>query len=299
MKNLTNEQIAMKVSVVSIIWNVVLTVFKLLAGILANSSAMVSDAIHSASDVFSTFVVMIGVKLSNKKSDQDHPYGHERLECVAAIILAIMLAVTGVGIGYVGVEKIISGNYSDFAIPGTLALIAAVVSIVTKEAMYWYTRAAGKKINSGALLADAWHHRSDALSSIGSFVGILGARMGFAVLDPLASVIICAFILKVSIDIFKDSINKMTDKACDVKIIEEIKELVAKQEGVLGIDVLKTRLFGDKIYIDVEIAVDGTKELNESHQIAEMVHDAIEQHFVLVKHCMVHVNPAVISTREE
>ena len=295
MKKLTNQQIAMKVSAVTIAWNIVLTIFKLIAGFLAHSSAMVSDAIHSASDVFSTVVVIVGVRLSNRQSDRDHQYGHERLECVAAIILSVMLAVTGVGIGYAGIRSVIAGNYGELGVPGVLALFAAIISIVIKEAMYWYTRAAGKKICSGALMADAWHHRSDALSSVGSFIGILGARLGFPILDSVASVVICLFILKVSIDIFKDSVNRMTDKACDDTIVNEIRELAERQEGVLGIDVLKTRLFGDKIYIDMEIAVDETMELKKSHGISQAVHDVIEQNFSLVKHCMVHVNPAEIT----
>ena len=138
-----------------------------------------------------TLVVMAGVKLAGRASDKEHPYGHERLECVAAIILAVILGLTGLGIGWAGVEKVRAGAAA-LAVPGGLALAAAVVSIVVKEAMYWYTRAAAKKTGSGALMADAWHHRSDALSSVGSFIGIGGARMGLPILDPIASVVICA-----------------------------------------------------------------------------------------------------------
>ena len=173
-----SERLAMQVSINSIIVNLILSVGKLAAGILANSAAMISDAIHSASDVFSTFIVMAGVKISNKASDAEHQYGHERLECVAAIILAIVLALTGIGIGYAGLEKILHASAEDLKIPGSLALIAAVISIIVKEGMCWYTKKAAAKLNSSALMADAWHHRSDALSSIGSFIGIHGARMG-------------------------------------------------------------------------------------------------------------------------
>ena len=157
--------------------------------------------------------------------------------------------------------------------------------------MFWYTRAAAKKIDSGALMADAWHHRSDALSSVGSFAGILGARMGYPILDPIASVIICGFILKAAFEIFMDSINKMTDASCDDEVIEKIKNLTLAQNGVIKIDQLKTRLFGDKIYVDVEIQVDGDILLREAHEIAHNVHDAIENNIPKVKHCMVHVNP--------
>ena len=183
------HKVAMKVSGVSIAVNLLLSLFKLLAGILAHSGAMISDAIHSASDVGSTFVVIVGVNLSSKKSDKEHQYGHERMECVSSIILSGLLLATGIGIGMNGIENIIkSTSGASIAIPGTLALIAAVVSIVVKEWMFWYTRSAAKKINSGALMADAWHHRSDAMSSVGAFIGILGARLGFPILDPLASV---------------------------------------------------------------------------------------------------------------
>ena len=295
MKNVkakTNEQIAMQVSANSIAVNLMLSIFKLIAGLLASSGAMISDAIHSASDVFSTIIVIIGVKISGKASDEDHPYGHDRFECVASIILAILLGVTGVGIGLTGVQKLIAGHYDTLAIPGILAVAAAVISIVVKEIMYWYTRNAAKKINSGALMADAWHHRSDALSSVGSFVGIFGARMGFPMLDPLASVVICLFVVKAAVDIFRDAISKMTDRSCDQKTVNEMHDCIMNIQGVEGIDLLKTRSFGSKYYVDIEISADGNKKLWETHAIAENVHQAIEHQFPLVKHCMVHVNPA-------
>lgn len=285
-------KIAMRISYVSILVNVVLSLFKLLAGILAHSGAMISDAVHSASDVFSTFIVMIGVHVSNKKSDKEHQYGHERMECVSSIILAVLLFLTGLAIGVSGAQKIFQGNGSAaLAIPGRLALIAAIVSIGIKEWMFWYTRAGAKKINSGALMADAWHHRSDALSSIGSFIGIFGARMGYPIMDPLASIVICFFIGKAAYDIFKDAMDKMVDRSCDEKTQEKMRKVVLEQKGVFRIDVMRTRLFGAKMYVDLEIAADGNLSLSESHQIAEAVHRAIENNFQEVKHCMVHVNP--------
>lgn len=291
----TNEQIAMKVSRISIIGNIILSGFKLFAGIFAQSAAMISDAVHSMSDVFSTIIVMIGIKLANKKSDKEHPYGHERFECVAAIVLAAVLFATGAGIGWSGIKKAIAGNYGDLAIPGILALVAAIVSIIVKEAMYWYTRGAAKRINSSALMADAWHHRSDAFSSVGSFAGIFGARLGFPILDPLACIIICLFILKAAIDIFRDAVGKMTDRACDDETIAKMRDLILSRKSVEGIDGLKTRLFGDKIYMDVEIRVDALVRLEEAHLVAQAVHDVIEEQFPKVKHCMVHVNPVVVA----
>lgn len=291
-KSINNKKIAYKVSLIAIIVNLVLSGFKLFAGIFAKSGAMVSDAIHSASDVFSTFIVMIGIKAANKQADKNHPYGHERIECVAAILLAIVLVATGIGIAVDGVKKIYAGIDGTLATPGMLALVAAVVSIVIKEGMFWYTKHYAKKINSGALMADAWHHRSDALSSIGSLVGVGGAMLGLPVLDPIASLVICVFVVKAAIDIAKDALNKMIDTACDEKVVDQMKKTILSVDGVLGIDDIKTRLFGDKIYIDVEICCDGNLTLYQSHDIAEKVHDILEQTFDNVKHCTVHVNPA-------
>ena len=288
----TNEQLAMTVSWISIVINILLSAFKLAAGIVGNSSAMIADAVHTISDAATTGIVMVGIKLSNRASDKDHQYGHERIECVAAIILAVVLFLVGIGIGNQGLQKVLHFGAEPIAIPGMVALIAAIASIFIKEAMYWYTRIAAKKINSTALMADAWHHRSDGLSSIGSFIGIGGAMLGFPILDPLAAIIICIFILKVAYDIFTEAIGKMTDKACDEKTTLTIRSIAFAQDGVIDVDKLKTRVFGDKIYIDIEIRVDGNLLLNEAHAIAEQVHDAIEKHIPNVKHCMVHVNPS-------
>ncbi len=291
-KIIENEKIVMRVSVNSMIVNLVLSIGKVAAGFVARSGAMISDGIHSASDVFSTFVVIIGYRMSAKESDDNHQYGHERIECVAALLLAMILCATGIAIGYGGVKKIIHADQLSLAMPGVLALIAAIISIGVKEGMYWYTRAAAKKVNSGALMADAWHHRSDAVSSVGSMVGIIGARLGYPICDPLASVIICVFIVKAAYDIFKDAVNKMMDTACDVETIGKMKEVILSQAGVVGIDQIQTRLFGARIYVDVEIAADGSMTLGEAHEIAEQVHGAIEKNFEEVKHCMVHVNPS-------
>lgn len=287
-----SEKIAMRVSRNSIYGNLLISIAKFLAGVIGHSSAMISDAIHSASDVFSTIVVMIGVKIGGKESDKNHQYGHERLESVASLILALTLAVTGCGIGYGGLKTIIAGSEgASIQVPTALPLAAAILSIVAKEGMYWYTMRAAVQINSGALKADAWHHRSDALSSVGSLVGIGGAMLGYPILDPIASVVICVFILKAAFDIFRDAIGKMTDEACDDRMVEAVKALVVRQQGVLALDDIKTRMFGNKAYVDIEIAVDGNLLLKEAHNIAEKVHDEVEHNFPEVKHCMVHVNP--------
>lgn len=287
MKN--NEKIAIKVSIISIILNCLLTLIKFISGVISKSSAMISDSVHSLSDVLSTFVVIIGVKISNKKADSDHPYGHERIECVSAIILSGMLFIIGTLIGINGIKNVT--NSSNLVMPGVLALIASIISIISKEAMYQYTIRVSKKINSAALKADAWHHRSDALSSIGSFIGILGSRLGFKIFDPLASVIISLCIIKVSIDIFKDAIDKMVDKSCDKEVIDKVISVIEKNESVKNIDDIKTRQFGNKAYVDVEISVDENLLLKDAHKVAEEIHNSVENEINIVKHCMVHVNP--------
>lgn len=293
----SHTKTAFIICIVSIIVNAALTAFKIVAGILGNSFAMISDAIHSASDVLSTLIVMIGVKAASKKADVTHPYGHERFECVAAIILAVMLGVTGGIIGKNGITRIIDGSYENVSIPTYLALSAAIVSIVTKEAMFHVTNHYAKKINSGALKADAWHHRSDALSSIGSFLGILFAIIGFPIMDSIAEIAISLLIIKAAVSVFKESIDKMTDSSCDRLTERQIKELIISLDGVLGLDLVKTRKFGDRLYVEVEISADGDLTLYEAHKIADCVHDEIELRFPQVKHCTVHTNPKEVNKK--
>ena len=291
MQTVELEKVAVKTAVVTIIINTLLSVFKLIAGILGASYALISDAVHSASDVFSTIIVIIGVKISSKKADKNHPFGHERFECVAAILLSVVLFATGAMIGYSGIENIATGAYKAFAVPGIIAIVAAAVSIVTKEGMFWYTMSAAKKTNSPSLKADAWHHRSDALSSIGSLIGVIGAICGVKILDSIACILICLLILKAAIDIFIDAVKKMTDEACDEKTEKEIYEFILSCEGVLNVDSLMTRMFGNRIYVIAEIACRYDVPLYQAHSVAEAVHNGIEQKFPLVKHVTVHVNP--------
>lgn len=287
------EKTAIRISFISIFINITLSLFKLIAGIIGHSTALISDAIHSASDVFSTVIVIIGVKISGKAADSNHQYGHERFESLAAILLSILLALTGFGIGYEGFKNIVSQEYLIAKVPSLITVIAAISSILVKEGMYWYTRAGSKKINSDILMADAWHHRSDALSSIGSLFGVLGARAGYMILDPIASMVICLFILKVAISIFKEGTDKMVDSSLSEEITQSIRKEILSTKGVIDIDSIKTRKFGDRAYIDVEIAAYGELTLLEAHDIAAEVHNKIEKAHPNVKHCMVHVNPKI------
>ena len=291
-KNPIDESAAIrKMSFVSVAGNAVLSGFKFFAGVTGNSGAMISDSIHSFSDVITTLIAWIGVKASKKEADAAHPYGHERIECIASLLLGIVLLGTGLGVGKVGLENIFSGNYQALAVPSAIALVAAVVSIVSKEAMYWYTRYYANLIHSSAFLADAWHHRSDAFSSIGSLIGIAGAMMGYPVLDSVASVVICLFIVKASYDILKDGVVKLLDTSCGESYDKKLAEYISGQEGVVCVDSLRSRMFGNKVYIDLEIQVDGEKSLREAHQVAERIHDDVEKTFPDVKHIMIHLNP--------
>lgn len=287
-----SKKTILKVSVIGIIVNLLLTAFKLTAGIIGNSSAMISDAVHTASDVISTVIVIVGVIVSTKPTDSLHPYGHERLECVASVILSFLLFVTGAVIGYEGITDIVSGEYLYLEKPTAIALIAAGVSIAVKLVMFIQAFVSAKKTNSLSLKSDAFHHLSDSLSSIGSLVGI-GATIFFdmPIFDVIASLVICLLIIKVSITIFTEAVNKMVDESCSEEETEKIKTALFSVDGVVSVDCIKTRMFGNRIYVDIEIGALKTLTLEQAHVIAENAHDAVEKCDENIKHCMVHVNP--------
>ena len=286
------ERIAAKLAIVGVSGNVALSAFKLFAGIFGNSAAMVSDAVHSLSDVLATAIAFVGVKLSKRAADASHPYGHERFESIASLALGLILAVTGAGIGLASIQSISTGAFLTAPSPTLLALSAAAVSIALKEARFWWTRQRARVLDSDAFMADAWHHRSDALSSIGALVGIGGAMLGWGVCDPLASAVICLIIFKVAYEVLRDAVNKVTDTPCAPTFELEVRDCILAQPGVVRIDNLRTRKFGSKVYVDAEIAVDGQLRLVDAHAIAEAAHDAVERTFPTVKHIMIHENPA-------
>ncbi len=269
--------------------NILLSAFKLLAGLLAHSAAMVSDAVHSASDVFSGLIVMLGLRVASRDADREHPYGHERFECVAALILAAVLAVTAIFIGLSAVRRL--SEPGETQTPGALALIAALVSIAVKEGLFRYTRRVARRVSSPALMAGAWHHRSDALSSIGALIGIGGAMLGFPAADSVASLVICVFIGKASFDIFSEAVRGMVDRSAGAETEAAIRRSVLAVPGVEGVDLLHTRSFGSRVYVEIEIRADGHLSLFEAHAIAEDVHNRVEAAFPQIKHIMVHVNP--------
>lgn len=287
----SNQQIAMMVGRNTIFGNLFLSILKLFAGVFGHSQALISDGIDSLSDVFSTVIAMVGVKLAARQADTSHPYGHERFECVTALILSFIIAFAGIMIGWNGINSILDGSYAFKEVPGFLAMGVAIVSIAGKEGMFWYTRFYAKRIRSSALMANAWNYRSDALSSVGSFIGILGSMLGWPICDSIASVVICVFILRSAYQVFMDAVSKMTDQSCDKETEEAILNTVSQVEGVARVDLVHTRQFGSRSYVDIEISAPSNLTLLEGHNIAQKVHDAVEQDFPEVKHCMVHVNP--------
>lgn len=287
---------AKKVSFVSLIINFLLSAVKLVAGLLAGSSAMVSDSVHSLSDCFSTIVVIIGVSLGGRAADKEHPFGHERLECVASLILSAILFSTAFLLGESAVKSIVDiaknggTGSNDFIY---LAIGAAVLSIVVKFALYLYTEKVAKATSSSALHGDALHHLSDSLSSFGSLAGLVGVMLNVPLLDPIASLVICVMIVKAGVDIALVAVNQLVDRSAGEKTEEKMKEIILAVPGVIQVDVLRTRLYGNRIFAEVEIGVSVEESFLASHQIAERVHFKIEREFPNVKHCMVHANPVL------
>lgn len=285
------EEVAMRVTTIAIACNLGLAFIKLLAGFIGHSQAMVSDGANSSTDVLSSIIVIIGVKISERKSDREHPYGHERFESVTALVLSAIFLLTAFFIGFSAVRKITFGGAGELAVPGLIAVIAAAVSIMMKIILYRYTMRRADEIDSSSLRAAARDHRNDAISSGSALLGIWFARMGYPVLDPVASFFICALIFKSAVDTFLDAVDHMVDHSCEPETEEEIRARAAAYPGVDHIDLLQTRVFGSKVFVDMEISVDGDMSLREAHRIAEGVHDAIEGRLPKVKHIMVHVNP--------
>lgn len=281
------KALGIRISIITIIINIILFLVKTLIGILGKSTAMIADGVHSLSDVLTTIGVIIGLKLSSKPEDKCHPYGHEKIESLASIFLGMLLLLVALGIGYSGVKTILSGNYIE---PKSIAIVGAIISIIVKEWMYWYTIKYANSINSTSMKADAWHHRSDAISSVGALIGIVGARRGFPILDPMVSIIISMVIIKVAIDILKQGTHEVVDKSADDIVIEKITKEILEIQGVERIDTIKTRVHVNTLYVDVDVSVNKNLTVEESHNIAIEIHRKIEENNN-VKHCMVHINP--------
>ena len=284
-----------QVTLVGGVVNVVLLVFKFVAGILGHSAAMVADAVHSLSDFVTDIIVLVFVHIGGKPEDKSHDYGHGKYETLAMTIIGMALLVVAIGIVYSGLTKIMAWiGGEQLEAPGMLALWAALLSIVLKEAVYHYSMVKARQLHSQALEANAWHHRSDALSSIGTAVGIGGAILlgqRWTVLDPVASVIVGMFIVKVAIDLLRDGIGDLMEQSLPEEVENEMLQLVASLPGVVKPHDLRTRRIGNHYAIELHILMDGDISLREAHEKASEVEDLLRHQYGDETHVAVHVEP--------
>ncbi|MCL2522270.1 MAG: cation diffusion facilitator family transporter [Erysipelotrichales bacterium] len=285
-----SARLIIKVSIVNITVNLILTILKMIFGFFYGNLSVISDALHSASDLATSFLIIIIVFISSPKADKKHNYGHEKIESLATLFIACFLASLGAFLIWQGVSGIISPVYAEI---NFYLIGVTVLSLVFKEGLFWFGIHYAKKLDSEILKADAWHSRSDSLSSVAVLIGLIATHfIGNNIAESIVVLIISLFILKVAFGIFRTAVNQLTDKAVNDDIYNKIKEISSQVIGVKAIDNLRTRMFGSSIYVDIEIAVDGSLTVNESHAIAEHVHDKLESSVDLrIKHCTVHVNP--------
>ena len=287
-----------KVTLVGGAVNVLLLLFKFVAGILGHSAAMVADAVHSLSDFVTDIIVLVFVHISGKPKDKSHDYGHGKYETLAMTTIGMALLAVAVGIVYSGLTKTIAwANGEQLEAPGLLALWAALLSVVLKEGVYQYSMIKAHQLNSQAVEANAWHHRSDALSSIGTAVGIGGAiflGQRWTVLDPIASIIVGAFIVKVSFDLLRNGIGDLTEQSLPDAVEDEILSLVGSLPDVVEPHDLRTRRIGNHYAIELHILMDGNITLNEAHDKASEVEQLLRQHYGADTHVAVHVEPTQI-----
>lgn len=282
---------ATKVTLISIIWNVILTLIKILGGIIGKSNAMIADGLHSASDIISSVGVLIGNKIAKTPHDKEHNYGHEKAETLVSFLLSMLLIYVALKISFNGLNSLL--HLENVQVPTFLPLAISVISIVIKEYQYRITIKVARKINSPSLKADAWHHRSDALSSVAAFIGIGGSLLGFKSLDPIATVIVGLFVAKVGLDIFKDSVNELMDYSIDEKDESQIISIANSTEGVLNIGELRTRKHGSMAYVDLTICVNKDLTVLEGHEIANKLEISILEELQIVKGITVHVEPCI------
>ena len=284
-----------KVTLIGSIINVVLLIFKFAAGILGHSAAMIADAVHSLSDFVTDIIVLVFVHISNKPKDKSHDYGHGKYETLALTIIGLALLSVAIGIVYSGVMHIVAWiNGETLHSPGMLALWAALLSIVLKEGIYRYSMMKARQLQSQAVEANAWHHRSDALSSIGTAVGIGGAiflGQRWAVLDPIASIIVGLFIIKVAVELLRNGIGDLMEQSLPDGIEQEILEAVAALPDVVEPHDLRTRRIGNHYAIELHILMDGNITLNEAHDKASEVEQLLRDRYGEKTHVAVHVEP--------
>ena len=292
---MTREKEIARVTLVGSVVNLLLVGMKAVAGVAGHSAAMVSDAVHSLSDFVTDIVVLVFVRVSARPQDESHDYGHGKFETLATLFIGLALAAAAVGIVVSGAVKLarwLQGE--DIPAPGTLALWAAFISIVAKEILFQYTRIRGRKLDSKALEANAWHHRSDALSSIGAAIGIGGAILlgrRWTVLDPLASIVVGAMLVKVAWDLLGPSFGELTDSSLPAETEKEMLDIIRSVPGVEDPHNLRTRRIGNRVAAEVHIRLDGTRTLEEAHEKATEVERRYRDRFGAQSHIIIHMEP--------
>lgn len=282
---------ATKVTVISIVWNIILTLVKVLAGFVGKSNSMIADGIHSASDIVSSVGVLIGNKIAKMPNDKEHNYGHEKAETLVSFLLAMLLIYVAFKIGFNGINSLL--NLDKVQIPTILPLIISIISIVIKEYQYRITIKVANKINSPSLKADAWHHRSDALSSVAAFIGIGGSLLGFKPLEPIATVVVAIFIAKVGIDILMQSTNELMDYSLGEEEEEKITRIIESTEDVKTIRELRTRKHGSMSYVDLTICINKDLTVLQGHEIANNLEISILKNLQNIKGINIHVEPYI------
>ena len=280
-------------TILTIIANAFLALIKLLGGIIGNSSVLITDAINSLSDIATNLVVFVSARFSKNEKDKTHPYGHDNFDSMISIFLGVALIITAFEVGKNAVVKLYDMIFNNLVVdsPAYYTIIIVFITLVIKELLYRKTKKDAKKAASQALLAQAWDHRSDTITSIGALIGIIGAMLGFGYLDPIASLFIVFFILRLGFIIVKTGVSQVVDESASDEQVEQIKTIIRNHKEVITIDEIKTRQFGVRYYVDIEISLNQNLSLEEAHNISEKIHDDIEDSLSDVLHCMIHVNP--------
>jgi len=284
-----------KVTIIGFFINLFLATGKIIAGIAGKSGAMFADGIHSLSDFVTDIIVLVFVKFSSKDLDRDHKYGHGKFETFATMLISFALLIVGLGIFWSGIKKVISSIHGEIIDqPGIIALIAALVSVAFKEGLFWYTIKTGKGVDSQAVIANAWHHRSDAFSSIGTALGISGAIFlgeKWRILDPIAGIVVSFFIVKVAWELAKPSIKELLESALPEETENEISELIKHVQGVENFHKLKTRKIGNTYAIEAHVRVDKDLSVEASHNIASEIEKLLRDKFGIQTHIGIHIEP--------
>ena len=295
MDTINREWEIRRVTLIGSVVNLLLLIFKFVAGIVGHSAAMIADAVHSLSDFATDIIVILFVHISNKPEDDTHHYGHGKFETLATAIIGGVLMAVGIGILINGTTGVIDGIKGvPLETPGKAALFAALLSIIAKEILYRYTVKIGKRVNSQAVIANAWHHRSDAYSSIGTLLGIGGAIFlgdGWQILDPLAAMVVSLFIIKVAFQLIKPCLDDLLERSLPAESEQRIIDIILSKEGVAEPHHLRTRRIGNNIAIEVHIRMDGNISLNEAHRLASDIEQSLKQEFGEGTHIGIHMEP--------